>query len=168
MGSIYLFIYLFISLFLYLFIIYLYIYLFICVKRSVSNIKTEIITVKKAQVVKCEKKNLGSIVTPLGNLSVKGAVESKSAYDKRAFYITYSIFFIHLNFISQLWPNGQITGNITMYITHKTTSKWIHLNTSKLHNQIYIENKKKILHVNSYCKYYVILCAWHCMYVLPV
>ena len=38
------------------------------------------------------------------------------------------------NFISHLWPNGQITGNITLYKTHQITSKRLNLNTLKLHN----------------------------------
>ena len=86
---------------------------------------------------------LGLSTSPLANF-VKGAVESKSAYDKRAFYITYSIFFIHFKFyftVVAKWPNYRKYYNI--YKTHKTTSKWIHLNTLKLHNQMYIENKKK-------------------------
>ena len=46
--------------------------------------------------------------------------------------------------------------------------QWL-LNTSKLHNQIYIQNKKEnILHVNSNCKANVMLWAWHGKYVLPV
>ena len=38
------------------------------------------------------------------------------------------------NFISHLCPNGQITGNITFYKTHKITSKRLNLNTLKLHS----------------------------------
>ena len=44
------------------------------------------------------------------------------------------------NFISHLWPNGQITGNVTFYkthrfdVTHKITSKQLNLNTLKLHS----------------------------------
>ena len=35
------------------------------------------------------------------------------------------------NFISHLWPNGQITRNITFYKTHKITSRRLNLNTLK-------------------------------------
>ena len=42
-------------------------------------------------------------------------------------------FKLYFTFVAK-WPNGQITGNITFYKTHKITSKRMNLNTLKLHS----------------------------------